>query len=360
MTGKKDSQESKEKKRESVADSEKSGVGDRIRTTVEKMKKAITGKGRKSAQDSEPATEFPKLRTKRKRSEGVVEPSEKAAIQKAARSAAQASPVALRGQSGGETSASESAVLLPVPATILLSPPISPAQSDASSAGDMTTAQAVNNDLEPGGAAAEIPEAPAATKETDRELPSFYELTRLVLLVRDPQWLMAYWEIALSDRLKFGWGRTGKENELSLALRIYDMGVGEGRKLEGSVYFDVPVKPFVGSWYVHLPRPNRRWIAELGLLRKGGKFTPICRSNAVQTPRDSVVTAEEIEAISAIEQGRSSREEAILLVSGAQILGGTTEAGEKSLFSQDPIRKSPVLQVQSAGSSEQSLGHENQ
>jgi len=48
------------------------------------------------------------------------------------------------------------------------------------------------------------PEMPAPTVQQPRELPKEYGETKIVLLVRDPEWVFAYWEI--NDEIRFRHG----------------------------------------------------------------------------------------------------------------------------------------------------------
>jgi len=116
-----------------------------------------------------------------------------------------------------------------------------------------------------------------------RPLPRKYGKDKLILLVRDPRWIFAYWEVT-----------PGKENHVraeggkdldnaQCVLRIYDC---EGKKIISS--FDLQIHLSARSWYIHLPAAGRTWRAELGFIGRSGRFYTLLRSNAVTTPRDKV------------------------------------------------------------------------
>jgi hypothetical protein len=65
-------------------------------------------------------------------------------------------------------------------------------------------------------------------------------------------------------------------------LRFYDTGGpsdAEGRDSSG---FDVDVQLEAMNWYVHVWKPARSYIVELGLKTAQGKFIPIARSNGAR------------------------------------------------------------------------------
>jgi uncharacterized protein len=124
-------------------------------------------------------------------------------------------------------------------------------------------------------------EAPAPW--VDDRLPAHYGEDALVLLVRDPWWLYAYWEIT-SGRQR----QVEREMEKSglrhrkTVLRMYDV---TGSSLPAfHSFFDVELNFFTDNWYVDVGIPDREWIAEIGFRAEGGRFFPLVRSNRVRTP----------------------------------------------------------------------------
>ncbi len=116
-------------------------------------------------------------------------------------------------------------------------------------------------------------------------LPQGYGEDRIVLIVRDPFVVHAYWE-ATTARLEhekawFSWGS-------KLFIRIFDVtGVQfDGRNAIG--YFDQEVNEQTGSWYFDLGRPGHSFCADLGLLSPEGRFLSLVRSNYITIPRDGV------------------------------------------------------------------------
>lgn len=127
------------------------------------------------------------------------------------------------------------------------------------------------------------PPAPEA-----RELPNEYGDTRIVLLVRDPEWVYAYWEINDETRDRIGIPRNG--NTPRMAIRLFKVSGRSWPKEAAHYTFDVDVSPYASSWYIKLPEVNEEWCAELGIFDQKNDFVSVCRSNVFGTPRSSIST----------------------------------------------------------------------
>jgi hypothetical protein len=132
--------------------------------------------------------------------------------------------------------------------------------------------------LRPAGEVKPVPET--------EDLPVSYEEDRIALLVRDPYWVHAYWDITRETlaraqaALGEGWP------EAKSILRVYDV---TGVDFDGSnanSYFDVPLTGGASNWYINVQVPNRAYCVEIGLLSLTGEFVVLARSNVVATPRD--------------------------------------------------------------------------
>ncbi|ATW23490.1 DUF4912 domain-containing protein [Candidatus Formimonas warabiya] len=126
-------------------------------------------------------------------------------------------------------------------------------------------------------------------KLTTPELPESYGDDQLTLMVKNPRWLYAYWEISPA-RLKTLQNLFPQEWDLSLpTLRIYQVTPddGEGRP---SHLFDIEISLQAKNWFINVPNENQHYFIELGRKLPGGKFVPILRSAVVKTPRACVST----------------------------------------------------------------------
>ena len=117
------------------------------------------------------------------------------------------------------------------------------------------------------------------------ELPSAYGGTAVKVMVRDPYWLYAYWEInpqsllCAQEKLQFPWQSCRR------VLRVYDVtGIDfDGANANG--WFDLQVNG-ADNWYIQLEKAGRSYCVAVGLCAPGGQFHPLAFSKAVSTPPD--------------------------------------------------------------------------
>jgi len=119
-------------------------------------------------------------------------------------------------------------------------------------------------------------------------LPSNYGITRCVLLVRDPYWVYAYWEVEEGhiDKIK----RNISESQVATAkfvLRIYDVSLVDFNGINANFFFDIEPNIFTNSWHIKLFHDGGSFVGEIGLRTSDGRFFALSRSNYVQTPRVS-------------------------------------------------------------------------
>lgn len=117
-----------------------------------------------------------------------------------------------------------------------------------------------------------------------QDLPSGYAEDRIVLQVRDPWWIHAYWEITpqITHRLKERLGDTFFSAEK--VLRVYDVSYIIFDGTNAHRFFDIQINPHANNWYIDTGGPGRSWCVDLGLKLANGEFITIVRSNTVQAP----------------------------------------------------------------------------
>jgi hypothetical protein len=125
-----------------------------------------------------------------------------------------------------------------------------------------------------------------AEPPTGRDVPGEYGDTRLVLLVRDPEWIYGYWEINDATRAELKLPRTGHDRRV--VLRLFKTDGRNWPDEPAHYFFDVEVGPFANNWYVKMPETNSQWVGELGMFDDNGGYITIVRSNRITMPRDSV------------------------------------------------------------------------
>jgi len=137
---------------------------------------------------------------------------------------------------------------------------------------------------------AAAPAAPSAPPVglVDREpgeLPRAYGHDRLVLLVRDPWWLFAYWELTPTSRIR-ALRSLGAEAEGAVeVLRIHDVTFIDFTGDNAWSSFDIEPTPGSENWYINIWKPAASYCVELGVRTPAGRFVSILRSNTVTTSR---------------------------------------------------------------------------
>ncbi|MFZ5650473.1 MAG: DUF4912 domain-containing protein [Bacillota bacterium] len=121
------------------------------------------------------------------------------------------------------------------------------------------------------------------------ELPQSYGLDRLVLMVRDPHWLYAYWEITATkmEEISVKLGPRSWDNSRPV-LRVYDVTGVDFNGANAKRYFDCSLNEYSDNWYINVAEANRSYCVDLGRLFPDGSFVTILRSNIVTTPRDAL------------------------------------------------------------------------
>lgn len=111
----------------------------------------------------------------------------------------------------------------------------------------------------------------------DAELPDDYNETRVVLLVRDPAWAFAYWEIGghALDELE-----VEEDEEIEFLLRV--SGSADPR-LSSAEQFDIPIQQSDRNWYINLPKPETYYRIDLVARHMAGEAV-LARSNTVLVP----------------------------------------------------------------------------
>ncbi len=121
------------------------------------------------------------------------------------------------------------------------------------------------------------------------DLPSGYESTQLTLIMRDPYWIYAYWEIASQswEDLKARIGQHKFCNS-SVTLRMYDVSLIDFNGHNAHHWFDIDVGFQANNWYISMWCDNLTYCAEIGIRTAEREFFPLARSNAVTTPRSAM------------------------------------------------------------------------
>lgn len=124
-----------------------------------------------------------------------------------------------------------------------------------------------------------VPSSPA-------QLPARYGKNQIVVLVKDPYWLYAYWEITPGKKEEFerlyGLGAWEKSQPV---LRVYNL-TGSAYDFLHAPYFEIAITDFADNWYIHVGKPSSTFCVDLGRIHPQHGFIILARSNIVTTPAD--------------------------------------------------------------------------
>jgi uncharacterized protein len=114
---------------------------------------------------------------------------------------------------------------------------------------------------------------------TDDETPRA-EHDRLVVMVRNPYWLHAYWELAPRsvERAQSALGQHWHTTRP--VLRVFSLAI-DGTSV---LYREITIHGGVNHWYVDVQSPPQQFRMEIGYLSANGQFYCLARSNSVTTP----------------------------------------------------------------------------
>jgi len=108
--------------------------------------------------------------------------------------------------------------------------------------------------------------------------PQTYGVNRLRLLVKDPEWLFAYWDVDPRSLEALRADLGARASALSqLTLRVFEDRDG------GASTFLLPQD--ARAWYVQTQTAGRAYRAEVGVMLPSGEFRSLAQSNSVVTPR---------------------------------------------------------------------------
>ena len=117
--------------------------------------------------------------------------------------------------------------------------------------------------------------------EENFDFSEVYNVTRIVLILRDPQWVFAYWDISILDRKHLETNNLGE----SLCVILQEQPRDDGGALER---VEIPVTLQDNQWYVSLPRKDTFYSAVLGYYDDKENFEVLAHSNIIQVPRGNI------------------------------------------------------------------------
>lgn len=139
------------------------------------------------------------------------------------------------------------------------------------------------------------PAEPAPVANTSgkppRHLQGGHAKDRVVVVVRDPYWLHAFWELT-HQSVQRAEAALGQDwHGARPILRVCDVSAQDTTSTAEAVVRDVEVHGGCNNWYVEVAQPPRSYRVDLGYISRRGQFYVLARSNVVTTPKAGVSDA---------------------------------------------------------------------
>ncbi len=111
-------------------------------------------------------------------------------------------------------------------------------------------------------------------------IPENYPRTSIQLLLRDPFWTYAYWDI---NQFELQTILTAC-SDVQFFLRVYELQSRMDDLDEPLGSFDIPIKAEDSSWYINLPEPGMWYRVDLMYHAEGADTQILCRSGLLESP----------------------------------------------------------------------------
>src|SRR5204863_9511190 len=117
-----------------------------------------------------------------------------------------------------------------------------------------------------------------------KDLPGGYGKDRVVVMVRDPYWLHAYWELT-RQAIQRAEAALGQEwHGARPILRLLDVSTHDTTNTSESIVRDIDIHGGVNNWYIDVQNPPRSYRIDIRYLSRSGQFHVLAPSNVVLTP----------------------------------------------------------------------------
>ncbi|MGP4080871.1 DUF4912 domain-containing protein [Pseudalkalibacillus sp. R45] len=116
-------------------------------------------------------------------------------------------------------------------------------------------------------------------------IPSSYELDRIVLLPQGPESLYIYWDLQSSTRHMVSHHFRKPWSELKKKLRVYDVSdlIFNGHNSHRNI--DISLPETTDNWFLNDLKANRTFIVDFGIQPDSSDFFTVLRSAPIETPR---------------------------------------------------------------------------
>ncbi len=122
-----------------------------------------------------------------------------------------------------------------------------------------------------------------------KDLPAGYGKDRIVVMVRDPYWLHAYWEMTRQAVARAEAALGQDWHGAKPILRLLDVTTRDtSSNVSETIVRDIDIHGGCNNWYIDVANPPRAYRIDIGYLSRSGQFYVLARSNVVTTPRAGI------------------------------------------------------------------------
>lgn len=147
---------------------------------------------------------------------------------------------------------------------------------------------------------------------------------RIVLMVPDPYWLHAVWELSYQSVLRAESALGQDWHGAKPILRLLDVTSQDTTSTSEAPLRDVPIHGGCSHWYLDVPQPPRSFRVDIGYLSRRGQFYVLARSNVVTPPRAGATeTVDENWAADVAKAGGPDR--VLAMATGFESAGGPSQ-----------------------------------
>ena len=106
-----------------------------------------------------------------------------------------------------------------------------------------------------------------------------------MVMVRDPYWLHAYWELSRRgiERARAAMGQYWHQSHP--VLRLHELSGNGTTSSARQPVRDIEIHGGVNNWYIDVHNPPKSYQVEIGYLAGGNRFYCLARSNVVPHPQ---------------------------------------------------------------------------
>lgn len=128
---------------------------------------------------------------------------------------------------------------------------------------------------------------PGASKEpaAAKAIPTGPTKDRVLLMVPDPYWLHAYWELTTQSVQRAEAALRQDWHGARQVIRLFDVTSQDTTSTSETPMRDIVIHNGCNNWYIDVPQPPRTYRADIGYVSRRGDFFVLARSNQVTPPK---------------------------------------------------------------------------